>query len=53
MTSGGWSPTYEKAIGTAYVPPDLAAEGTELEIAVRRRRLEAVVVALPFYSRGQ
>ncbi len=51
VTSGGWSPTFEKAIGTAYVPPHLAEEGTELEIAVRRRKLTATVVGLPFYRR--
>jgi glycine cleavage system T protein (aminomethyltransferase) len=51
VTSGGWSPSFEKAIGTAYVPSRLAAAGTALEIAVRRRRLEATVVDLPFYRR--
>ena len=51
VTSGTWSPTFEKAIGTAYVPVDLAEPGTELEIAVRKRRLPAVVVELPFYRR--
>ncbi len=51
VTSGGWSPTFEKAVGTGYVPPHLAAEGTELEVAVRKRRFSAVVVALPFYRR--
>ncbi len=51
VTSGGWSPSFEKAIGTAYVPRQLASVGTELEVAVRRRRLAAVVVDLPFYRR--
>ncbi len=51
VTSGCWSPTFEKAIGTAYVPNRLAKPGTELEVAVRRRRLAAVVVPLPFYRR--
>ena len=36
VASGGWSPTFEKAIGTALVPRHLAEDGTELEIAVRR-----------------
>ena len=52
VRSGTWSPTLEKAIGTADVPVELAAEGTELEIEVRRRRLPAVVVTLPFYKRA-
>lgn len=51
VTSGGWSPSFEKAIGTTYVPSRLATAGTELEVAVRRRRLAAVVVDLPFYRR--
>ncbi len=52
VTSGSWSPTLEKAIGTAHVPSRLAAEGTELAVRVRRRELPAVVVPLPFYRRG-
>ncbi len=52
VRSGTWSPTLEKAIGTADVPVELASEGTELEIEVRRRRLAAVVVPMPFYRRG-
>ncbi|QDT17816.1 glycine cleavage system aminomethyltransferase GcvT [Alienimonas californiensis] len=51
VTSGTHSPTLGKAIGMAYVPPDAAAEGTELEIDVRGRAEPAVVVSLPFYKR--
>ncbi|MFH5804817.1 glycine cleavage system aminomethyltransferase GcvT [Alienimonas sp. DA493] len=50
-TSGTHSPTLGKAIGMAYVPPDAAAEGTELEIDVRGRAEPAAVVPLPFYKR--
>ena len=53
VTSGGWSPSFEKAIGTAYVPIQLAAAGTALDVAIRRRRLAAIVVDLPFYRRDQ
>ncbi len=52
VASGTWSPTYEKAIGTALVPAELARPGVELKIAVRKRQVEAVVVDLPFYRRG-
>jgi aminomethyltransferase len=51
VASGTWSPTLEKAVGTAYVPAQLAEPGTGLEIAVRQRRLAARVVELPFYRR--
>ena len=51
VTSGTHSPTLGKAIGMAYVPPDAAAEGTELEIDVRGRPEPARVVPLPFYTR--
>jgi aminomethyltransferase len=35
----------------AYVPPALAAPGTELEMDIRGRRARAVVVPMPFYKR--
>ncbi len=51
VTSGTWSPTFEKALGMAYVPPDLAAPGTVLTVEIRRRQVEAKVAEIPFYSR--
>jgi aminomethyltransferase len=51
VTSGTWSPTFEKALGMAYVAPGQAAVGTELEVDVRGRRLPVEVVATPFYRR--
>jgi glycine cleavage system T protein (aminomethyltransferase) len=51
VTSGTWSPTFEKALGMAYVPAAMAAPGTPLELDVRGKRLAARAVALPFYRR--
>jgi aminomethyltransferase len=51
VTSGTWSPTFEKALGMAYVPSALAAAGTPLTLDVRGRSLPAVVVETPFYRR--
>jgi aminomethyltransferase len=51
VTSGTQTPFLKKAIGMAYVPPTLAAPGTELEIDIRGRRAKAVVVPMPFYKR--
>jgi aminomethyltransferase len=51
VTSGTFSPTFEKALGMAYVPVAVAEPGTGIEIEVRSRRLAAEVVRLPFYKR--
>jgi len=52
VTSGTFSPTFEKALGMAYVPVAAAQPGTELDIVVRSRTLQAEVVSLPFYKRS-
>ncbi len=51
VTSGSFSPTLHKAIGMAYLPPEMAESGTRLEIEIRRNRVTAEVVGLPFYRR--
>jgi aminomethyltransferase len=48
VTSGTMSPSLKKPIGLGYVPPELAAVGTPLEIEVRGRRLPARVAKTPF-----
>ena len=48
VTSGGFSPTLERPIATAYVATGQAAPGTALEIDVRGKRLPAQVTPLPF-----
>ena len=57
ITSGGFSPTLERPIAMGYVETALAAEGTELEVEVRKKRLPATVASLPFvphrYHRGK
>jgi aminomethyltransferase len=51
VTSGTQTPFLKKAIGMAYVPPDVSSPGTELTIDVRGRAAAARVVPLPFYKR--
>ena len=51
ITSGGYSPTLGVSIGMGFVPPDLAAEGTQLTVDVRGKPLEVRVVPRPFYKR--
>ena len=56
VTSGGFSPTLGHPVAMAYIARERAAQGTELEIEVRGKRLPARVTAMPFvphkYYRG-
>ena len=56
VTSGGFSPTLGHPIALAYVAAEHAAEGSDLAIDVRGKRLPARVAPLPFvphnYYRG-
>src|SRR6202163_472185 len=52
VRSGTLSPTLGIPIGTAYVPPESAAEGSPLEIEIRGKRVPAVVQKMPFYKNG-
>jgi aminomethyltransferase len=51
VTSGTFSPTLERPIAMAYVRPECAAAGTELEVDIRGSLEKARVVPLPFYRR--
>jgi aminomethyltransferase len=51
VRSGTVSPTLGIAIGTCYLPPDAAKEGTAIEIEIRGKRVGAEVVKMPFYKR--
>jgi aminomethyltransferase len=53
MSSGGFSPLLGISIGMAYLPPELAQVGTELEVDVRGKHLNAIVVPRPFYRRNK
>ncbi|MGH9203243.1 MAG: glycine cleavage T C-terminal barrel domain-containing protein, partial [Vicinamibacterales bacterium] len=51
VTSGTQTPFLKKSIGMGYVPIELTAPGSEIEIDVRGRMSKARVVPLPFYKR--
>ena len=51
-TSGGLSPSLGKGIALAYLPPELAAPGTELTLEIRGREAPGRVVPLPFLKSG-
>ena len=50
LTSGGFSPTMQAAIGQAYIKSDYAAAGTAVVIQVRGRAIDAVVEKMPFVT---
>jgi aminomethyltransferase len=51
VTSGTMSPSLGIGIGMAYVPSELAAPGTELEIDVRGKSRAARVASKPLYKK--
>ncbi len=51
VTSGTFSPTFEKPIAMGYVAAAAAEVGTPLEIDVRGERLPSRIVKKPFYKR--
>lgn len=53
VTSGTFSPTFEKSLGMAMVERGSLAEGDACEIEVRGKRLEARVASMPFYRRAK
>jgi aminomethyltransferase len=53
VTSAIFSPRLKKNIGYCWVPADLAAPGTKLEIASEWGARTATVVAMPFVDPGK
>jgi glycine cleavage system T protein (aminomethyltransferase) len=53
VTSGTFAPTLGKPLGMGYVPVELAAVGSELEIEIREQRVTAAVAETPFYRRAR
>jgi aminomethyltransferase len=51
VRSGTMSPSLGIPIGTCYLPTAAAAVGTEFEIEIRGKRVQAKVVKTPFYKR--
>lgn len=53
VTSGTFSPTFERALGMAYVAVEHAGPGNAVEIDVRGRAVAARLRPLPFYKRAR
>ncbi|MGD8325560.1 MAG: glycine cleavage system aminomethyltransferase GcvT [Sphingomonadales bacterium] len=52
ITSGGFAPSVGGPIAMGYVATDYSAEGSEVGILVRGKRLEAVVAKMPFVTKS-
>ena len=50
VTSGTMSPSLGKGIGMGYVPNILKSVGTKIHIQIRKNRVPATIVKLPFYK---
>lgn len=53
VTSGSYAPYLKKSIGLAYVPPERAEVGREIQIEIRGKAVPARLVLLPFYKRSK
>ena len=51
VTSGSYAPFLKKNIALAYVPPELAEVGSEVQVEIRNQGVKARVVPTPFYKR--
>jgi len=53
VTSGTFAPFLKKSIGLVYLPVELAAVGTEIEVGIRDKKVKGKVVPTPFYKRPE
>lgn len=53
VTSGAFSPVLGLNIALAYLPPAYGEPGKKLHVEVRRQRVNAEIVNLPFYQRSE
>jgi aminomethyltransferase len=53
VTSGTMSPMLDRGIGMGYVTVPFDSPGSGILIAIRNKRIPAVVVKMPFYKGGQ
>ena len=49
VTSGMFAPYLDRYLGMAYVPVELSAIGTEIDVLIRNKPVKAKIVKRPFY----
>ena len=52
VTTGTQSPTLKKNLGLALIDANYSALGTNVEVDIRGKRRQAVIIKTPFYKRG-
>jgi len=52
VSSGSFSPTLNKPVALAFLPPAKTESGTEVEVVIRGREYPSRVIKTPFYRRG-
>jgi aminomethyltransferase len=53
VASGTFAPFLKKAIGLVYLPFEATAVGTEIEVEIRGKKVQARVIPTPFYKRAK
>lgn len=53
VTSGGYSPVLDKAVGLGFIAKPFDVIGNQIELDVRGKRLKAELVPTPFYKRPE
>jgi glycine cleavage system T protein (aminomethyltransferase) len=53
VTSGTFSPFLKKSIGLVYLPVEITAVGTEIEVGIRDKKVKGKIVPTPFYKRAE
>ncbi len=50
LTSGTFSPLLKYGIGMGYIQPEYEAEGTHVNVKIRKKLVSAEIVKMPFYD---
>ncbi len=53
ISSGSYSPTLDKFIAMAFLDPEVAQQGEEVNVLIRKRTYRAKITKMPFYRRDK
>ena len=52
ITSGGFGPTYDGPVSMGYVSTEHSAEGTSVNLLIRKKSMPATIIKLPFVAQN-